>query len=119
MELTKILEEIMDWRQRTRNVWSQPEPLSMAMMELAYWNSHLAEQVSAAHQIVSDKQITAYLKHRKTETQGDAEMNAKKDALEHRKDYEHIKAVNKSTSEFLSTLQSRLRVLTEQARANI
>ena len=121
MRLSKVLEGIQVWREKlhVEDMWGNPDQLSEAMAKLATYNSYLAEHVAPLHKTASETEILSYKKQREAGYKlGDSTMGAKLDGLESRKDYEHVKLVNKSVSDLTNVIQSRLRVLTEQARGN-
>ena len=122
MQLYKVLEGIQVWREKlhVEDMWSNPNELSEAMNKLAVYNSYLAEHIAPLHKKATETEILAYKRERQNNVKlGDSSMSAKLEGLESRHDYEHVKLVNKSVSDLTNVIQSRLKVLSEQARSNI
>lgn len=118
--LDQIIDGIIQERDEihSRDLWSLPEPLSRCMTRLAVRNHQLAEYIAKLEMLYKTTELNAYTELRKNVSQGDAEKQAKKKALEAKEDFEHAKIVYKATAELIGTIQSRLKVLAEQSRGN-
>lgn len=117
MDFNKALAGIAKQREaiHKQDMWSDPVLLSEVMTKLAVYNSYLADNIAVLHKVDSDAKFSKFREH---EDKGatKAEAYAKGETTEQRSNYENVKFVYSATSDLLSQLQSRLRVLSEQRR---
>lgn len=114
----RSIEKIIELREyiHQNDLWDRPEALSEVMTKLAVRNHQLAEHIARLEKTYKESEILEYQKARKSLTQGDAEKQARLKSLDAKEDYENVKTVNKATADLINVIQSRLRILTEQAR---
>lgn len=121
MKLEQTLEGIQKYRERlhAEDLWSAPASLSECMAKLATYGSYLADHIAGLHKNATESEILAFKAARKRGlTAADSEREAKQMSLQPREDYENAKLVHKSTSDLTNVIQSRLKVLAEEARGN-
>ena len=100
------------------NLWDRPELLSKCMTRLAVRNHQLAEHIAPLEKTYRETELITYNKVRKSMTQGDAEKESKKESIQAKENFENARLINKATRELINVIQSRLKVLAEQARGN-
>lgn len=117
MKLEAAIKGILEQRQaiHTQNLWSDPNHLSEVMLKLATYNAYLADHIATLHHTASEVAGASFKAARDMEVGvTEAERFAKAESLEQRKQYENVLHIYKSTSNLISVLQSRLRVISDQ-----
>lgn len=118
METDEAIKIILKYRKQihTENLWADPMALSDAMTRLAVGNAYLADNIAPLHAQATGSELTAFKAARDMDTGvTEAERLAKGETLVQRQEYENVKHIYASTSNLISVLQSRLRVI-ENAR---
>lgn len=118
MDLQTILRGLEEHRDsiHEQNKWNNPVALSNTMTKLATYNAYLPDYIALLHKEATDAQFKAFLEAKKEgKSDTGAETYARGESTEARQNYEKIKFVYQATSELISVVQSRLRVL-ENAR---
>jgi iron uptake system EfeUOB component EfeO/EfeM len=100
----------------TQSAWNDPLKLSETMLKLSTYNAYLADEIAPFHKIATD---TSYKLFTEAISKGEpvtkAEQIARGLSTQERMDYENIKNIYSATSNLISVIQSRLKVI-ENAR---
>lgn len=118
MEITDAIKGIVEHRKNIHenNYWHDPEKLSDTMARLATYNSYLADNIARLHRIATDTQAVAFKSAREIEIGvTEAERLSRAESTKEREQYENIQYIYKATSNLITVLQSRLKVI-ENAR---
>jgi len=118
METTEAIKGIVEHRKNIHenNYWHDPEKLSDTMARLATYNSYLADNIARLHRIATDTQAIAFKSARELEVGvTEAERLSRAESTKEREQYENIQYIYKATSNLITVLQSRLKVI-ENAR---
>jgi len=117
MDFETIITNIMRLRGEIheKNIWEDPIRLSDVMVKLEVYNNYLSDHIAPLHKIATD---TAFRVFREHESKGatKAQMYAKGQSTEAREVYEKAKTLYAATSDLLSRMQSRIRVIENQLK---
>lgn len=117
MKLEDAIKGILEQRKaiHSQNLWSDPNHLSEVMLKLATYNAYLADHLATLHHTVTEA-VGRIFKAERDKDAGvtEAERLSKSETVEERRQYENVQHIYKSTSNLISVLQSRLRVISEQ-----
>lgn len=119
MSLEDAIKGIMHYREQIHqgHLWGDPVSLSEAMTKLAIYNAYLADNLSPLHQGATD---TSYQIFREAKDKGEsttsAEQMSRGESTKEREAYEKCKHVYTSTSNLISVIQTRIRVLENQMK---
>lgn len=119
MEIDKAIEGITKYREQIhqQNMWESPLDLSDTMTKLAVYNSYLADNIAPLHKAATDKAYAVFVEARAKDlpvTQADSMSRG--ESTEDRMTYENVKNVYQATSNLITVLQSRLRVIENQIK---
>ena len=119
MNIAEALLGITKYREKIykENLWEAPVDLSDVMTKLAVYKSFLADYIAPAHKKATDKQTKAFLDGRKLGLSvSESEIQARANATDERQDYENLLNVYRATSDLISVIQTRLRVIGQEER---
>lgn len=119
MKLEEILEGIIKYRKiiHEENLWSNPNRLSDVMTKLSVYNSYLSDHIAGLHKTATDKAYNVFTSAKNLDlpvTQ--AEMMSRGESTQEREKFENTKNIYQATSNLISVLQSRLRVIENQIK---
>lgn len=98
-----------------KNYWQNPERLSDTMAKLATYNAYLADNIASLHRQATDSQALAFKSARDMDIGvTEAERLSRAETTKQREQYENILHIYKSTTNLITVLQSRLRVIENQ-----
>lgn len=119
MLLTEAVKGIMHYREQIHgeHLWGDPVSLSEAMTKLSIYNAYLADSLAPLHRAATD---AAYQIFREAKDKGESvtssEQMSRGESTEARESYEKVKHVYTSTSNMISVIQTRIRVLENQMK---
>ena len=118
MDIATALEGISKKREEIhkKSMWDDPNSLSDLMVKLSVYNAYLADNIAKLHKEATDKQGESYLNHKSKTSASEAKELARFDSTEEREEFEKVEFIYKSTSNLITVLQSRLRVIENQRR---
>lgn len=119
MELDKAIEGIRKYREliHAQDMWESPMDLSDTMTKLSVYNAYLADNIAPLHKQATDKAYMVFTEAKSKDlpvTQ--AEAMSRGESTQERATYENVKNVYQATSNLISVLQSRLRVIENQIK---
>lgn len=119
MNLEKAIEGIQKYREliHQQNMWESPLDLSDTMTKLAVYNSYLADNIAPLHKQATDKAYAVFVEAKaKDMPVTQAESMSRGESTTEREVYENVKNIYQATSNLITVLQSRLRVIENQIR---
>jgi hypothetical protein len=119
MEVEEAIKGIVNYRKliHEKNYWHNPEKLSDVMARLAVYNSYLADNIATLHKHSTDKKAVVFMEARsKDSSVTESERLASMESTGEREIYEKCKYIYTATSNLITVLQSRLRVIEQQRK---
>lgn len=99
--------------------WSNPNKLSEIGLKLATYMTYLGEHLPKLESEYLSDRSEKYMEFIKETSATAAENKARYETIKQREQYETVKQLHKDFSSLISMLQSRLRILTNEAKGNI
>jgi hypothetical protein len=120
MELETALNGYTAAKQRLQSSWSSPTALSDLAVKIATYGTYIGEHLGdfkALYELNKSKMYLDSIKAGKSATQ--AENEARSENAEVRAEAMRLELVHKDLFSLVSVIQSRLKVLEQEARSNV
>ena len=121
MDLAQVITALKQERSQvgSEGNWSNPNALSEIGLKLATYMTYLGEHLPKLESEYLSDRSELYATYIIDSSATAAENRARYETIKQREQYETVKQLHKDFSSLISMLQSRLRILTNEAKGNI
>lgn len=118
MEINQVIRGILSVRERIQKNFHSPEALSDLAVKLAAYNAYLGDRIGELETELADEQTTKHLQYTNDGDLSDsaAKTRIKAEQAVKKAQQQKLKIMRTDTSNQISTIQSRLKVLADERR---
>jgi hypothetical protein len=98
-----------------QNLWNDPNALSDVVVKLSVYNSYIADNLAPLHKNATDKAYAVYTEAKAGGMATNAaDMESRGNSTDEREAYENVQNIYRATSNLITVIQSRLKVIQTQ-----